>query len=183
MDRCREVRLRLSLKKLQFRVREVRFHGHVLSAKGLKADPDKIRAVLDMPNPTDTKGVQRFVGFVNYLSKFMPRLSEVCEPLRRLLDKDVQWHWLPKHDTAMNEIKTLITAVPVWKYYDINRPVTIQSDSSQTGLGCCLLQEGQPVAFASRALSQTEQNYAQIEKECLSCVCLSAIPLLPVWEE
>ncbi len=70
----------------------------------------------------------------------------------------------------MKEIKTLITAVPVLRYYDINRPVTIQSDSSQTGLGCCLLQEGQPVAFASRALSQTEQNYAQIEKECLSIV-------------
>ncbi len=95
MDRCREVKLRLSLKKLQFRVKEVRCHGHVLSAEGLKADPDKVRAVLDMPNPTDTKGVLRFVGFVNYLSKFMPRLSEVCEPLRRLLDKDVQWHWLP----------------------------------------------------------------------------------------
>lgn len=72
MDRCREVKLRLSLKKLQFRVKEVRFHGHVLSAEGLKAGPDKVRAVLDMPNPTDTKGVQRFVGFVNYLSKFMP---------------------------------------------------------------------------------------------------------------
>lgn len=170
MDRCRKVKLRLSLKKLQFRVKEVRFHGHILSAEGLKADPDKVRAVLDMPNPTDTKGVQRFVGFVNYLSKFMPRLSEVCEPLRRLLDKDVQWHWLPKHDTAMKEIKTLITAVPVLRYYNIDRPVTIQSDSSQTGLGCCLLQEGQPVAFASRALSQTEQNYAQIEKECLSIV-------------
>lgn len=52
MDRCREVKLRLSLKKLQFRVKEVRFHGHVLSAEGLKAGPDKVRAVLDMPNPT-----------------------------------------------------------------------------------------------------------------------------------
>ena len=170
MERCREVKLRLSIKKLQFRVREVRFHGHVLSAEGLKADPEKVRAVLDMPNPTDAKGVQRCVGFVNYLSRFMPRLSEVCEPLRRLLDKEVPWHWLPKHDAAMTEIKTLVTAVPVLRYYDVSKPVTIQSDSSQTGLGCCLLQGGQPVAFASRALNQTEQNYAQIEKECLSIV-------------
>uniref|UniRef100_A0A8C9XWL3 Reverse transcriptase/retrotransposon-derived protein RNase H-like domain-containing protein n=1 Tax=Sander lucioperca TaxID=283035 RepID=A0A8C9XWL3_SANLU len=151
----------LSLKKLQFRVREVRFHGHVLSAEGLKTDPDEIRAVLDMPNPTDTKGVQRFVGFVNYLSKFMPRLSEVCEPLRRLLDKDVQWHWLPKHDTTMNEIKTLITAVPVLKYYDISRPVTIQSNSRQTGLGCsipllpCTKAPPEHAPYASELLPQS----------------------------
>ncbi|XP_034052535.1 uncharacterized protein LOC117533010 [Gymnodraco acuticeps] len=138
--------------------------------KGLKADPEKVRAVLDMPNPTDAKGVQRCVGFVNYLSRFMPHLSAVCEPLRRLLDKDVMWHWLPKHDAAMKEIKALVTAVPVLRYYDVRKPVTVQSDSSQAGLGCCLLQGGQPVAFASRALTQTEQNYSQIEKECLSIV-------------
>ena len=180
MDRCREVKLRLGLKKLQFRVKEVRFHGHVLSAEGLKADPDKVRAVLDMPNPTGAKGVQRCVRFVNYLARFMPRLSEVCEPLRRLLDKDVLWHWLPKHDTAMKEIKALVTAVPVLRYYDVSKPVTIQSDASQAGLGCCLLQGGQPVTFASRALTQTEQNYAQIEKECLSIVF--ACQRIPIWE-
>ena len=120
-----------------------------------------------MPNPTDAKGVQRCVGFVNYLDRFMPHLSEVCEPLRRLLDKDVVWHWLPKHDAAMKETKALVT---VLRYYDVSKPVTIQSDISQAGLSCCLLQEGQPVTVISRALTQTEQNYAQIEKECLSVV-------------
>ncbi|KAK5893966.1 hypothetical protein CesoFtcFv8_010708 [Champsocephalus esox] len=67
----------------------------------------------------------------------MPRLSAVCEPLRRLLDKDVMWHWLPKHDAPMKEIKALVTAVPVLRYYDVPKPVTVQSDSSQAGLGCC----------------------------------------------
>lgn len=62
----------------------------------------------------------------------------------------------------------MVTSAPVLKYYDVAKPVTIQSDSSKNGLGCCLLQKGQPVAYASRALS--EQNYAQIEKECLSIV-------------
>lgn len=58
MQRCREVKLRLSLKKLQFKVREVKFHGHILSAEGLRADPEKIRAVQDMPHPEDAKAVQ-----------------------------------------------------------------------------------------------------------------------------
>uniref|UniRef100_A0A8C5Q177 Reverse transcriptase RNase H-like domain-containing protein n=1 Tax=Leptobrachium leishanense TaxID=445787 RepID=A0A8C5Q177_9ANUR len=142
---------------LQFKVKEVRFHGHILSWEGLKADPDKLRAILDMPQPENVKSLQRFIGFVTYLAKFLPHLSEVCEPLRRLLDKDA-------------DIKHLVTDTPVLKYYDVTTPVTIQSDASKTGLGCCLLQAGQPIAFASRALTLTEQNYAQIEKECLSIV-------------
>ncbi|KAK7918719.1 hypothetical protein WMY93_010003 [Mugilogobius chulae] len=170
LERCSEIKLRLSIRKLQFKVKEVKFHGHILSAEGLRPDPEKIRAVQDMPHPTDAKAVQRFIGFVTYLAKFLPRLSEVCEPLRRLLDKDVMFHWLPKHDAAVEEIKRLVTVAPVLKYYDVTKPVTIQSDASQKGLGCCLLQDGQPVGFASRALTQTEQNYAQIEKECLSIV-------------
>lgn len=69
MERCRGVKLRLSLKKLQFRAIEVRFHGHILTTDRLRPDPDKVRAIQDMPNPTDAKGVQRLLGFFNYLSK------------------------------------------------------------------------------------------------------------------
>lgn len=170
MERCRAVGLRLSERKLQFKLKAVHFHGHILSSEGLKIDPEKTRAVLEMPTPADVKAVQRFIGFVTYLAKFLPKLSEVCEPLRRLLDKDVMWHWLPKHEDAVREVKQMVTSTPVLKYYDITKPVTIQSDASMTGLGGCLLQGRQPVAFASRALTQTEQNYAQIEKECLSIV-------------
>uniref|UniRef100_A0A8D2J594 Gypsy retrotransposon integrase-like protein 1 n=1 Tax=Varanus komodoensis TaxID=61221 RepID=A0A8D2J594_VARKO len=170
MNCCRQVKLRLGMKKLQFKVKEVRFHGHILSVEGLKADPEKIRAILDMPHPENVKSLQHFIGFATYLAKFLPRLSEVCEPLRRLLDKDAVWHWLPKHDKAVQEIKCLVTDTPVLKYYDVTKPVTIQSDASKNGLGCCLLQDGQPIAFASRALTRTEQTYAQIEKECLNIV-------------
>lgn len=56
------------------------------------------------------------------------------------------------------------------KYYDVNEEVTIQCDASEVGLGATLMQQGQPVAYASKALSQTEQRYAQIEKECLAIV-------------
>lgn len=80
------------------------------------------------------------------------------------------WQWLPKHDEAVQAIKRMVSDTPVLKYYDIDKPVTIQSDTSKNGLGCCLLQQGQTVAFASRALTCSEQNYAEIEKECLSIV-------------
>lgn len=68
----------------------------------------------------------------------------------------------------MRGIKQMVCSRHALKYYDITMPAIIQSHG--TGLGCCLLQRGQPMAFASRALTQTDHNYTQIEKECLSIV-------------
>ncbi|KAI4873533.1 hypothetical protein NFI96_011364, partial [Prochilodus magdalenae] len=82
-------------------------------------DPEKVRAIVNMPNPTDAKGVQRLIGFANYLAKFMPHLSAVSEPLLSLLDKDTPWHWLPKHEAAVSELKTLAASTPVLRYYDV----------------------------------------------------------------
>ena len=70
----------------------------------------------------------------------------------------------------IQSIKNLVCEPPVLKFYNVNREVTIESDASLSGLGASLLQEGQPVAFASRALTQAESRYAQIEKELLSVV-------------
>jgi hypothetical protein len=69
--------------------KEVPFMGHVISKRGLKPDPEKIKVVLEMPTPTDVTSIRRFIGFTNYLSKFMPRLSEVCKPLCDLTQQDV----------------------------------------------------------------------------------------------
>ena len=115
-----------------------------------------------MPKPTDVQSVKRLLGLVNYLSKFLPRLSTVTEPLRCLEDKDVEWHWNEVHDETMREVKRLITNHPVLRYYDVTKEVTLQCDESQSGIGAAL---SQPVAFTSRALMATERNFAQIEKE------------------
>ena len=168
--RCRERGLKLNKKKLRFKLTSVTYMGHTLSAEGMSPDKEKIKAIMEMPTPTDTQGVQRLIGVVTYLAKFMPQLSTVCEPLRRLTDKDAVFDWLPQHDTAFSTIKELITKAPVLHYYDVNKPVTIECDSSEVGLGAVITQNGHPIAYASRALTQTERNYAQIEKECLGIV-------------
>ncbi|CAG2226647.1 unnamed protein product [Mytilus edulis] len=111
----------------------------------------------------------RSVGFA-ILSKFLPKLNHICEPLRKLTLKDSEFCWLENHDKALTEIKTLVTSEPVLKYYDPNMELTLQSDASETGLGAAILQENQPIAYASRALTDTETRYAQIEKELLSVV-------------
>ena len=144
--------------------------GHVLTSEGLKPDPDKIQAVSKMPKPTCKQETLSLPGFVNYLAKFLPRLSEIAHPIRELTTKNRSFVWSKQNDEAFEEIKTLVTRHPVLQYYDMTEEVTIQCDASEKGLGATLLQNGQPVAFASRNLSQVEQRYAQIEKECLAIV-------------
>ena len=170
LDRAREVNLKLNKNKMKLRLTEVKYIGHILSSEGLKPDPDKVRAVNEMPIPEDKKAVQRLIGCVNYLAKFLPSLSQIAEPLRRLSDKDAHFEWLQHHSEAFDQIKEMLTSDPVLKYYDINEDVVIQCDASQAGLGATLLQQERPVTFASRALKPAERNYAQIEKELLAIV-------------
>ena len=123
-----------------------------------------------MTPPTDMEGVQRLNGFVNYLSKFLPQLADVMEPLRRLTRKDTEWTWGEEQDKAFNKVKRLVSRALVLSYYQPDRPLSIQCDASQKGLGAALLQDGRPIAYTSRSLSDTEQRYAQIEKEMLAIV-------------
>ena len=90
--------------------------------------------------------------------------------LRRLTDKDAVWYWEPQHDEAIKTIKKLVTDPSVLRYYDVKEEVTIECDTDEVGLGTVLLQNGHPVAFASRSLTPIERRYAQIEKECLVIV-------------
>ena len=170
LKRAREVNLKLNESKIQLRLKEVPYIGHLLTSDGLKPDPEKVRAVIEMPKPSSPLEVQRFLGFINYLAKFMPKLSEVCVPLRNLPQKQAKWTWSTTHDHAFQKIKDLITRQPVLRYFDVNKHVTIQCDASQRGLGATLLQQGQPVAFASRTMTSVEERYAQKEKECLAIV-------------
>ena len=170
LNRCRECGLKLNKNKLRFKLDSVTYMGHVISKEGVCPDPEKVVAIDNMEKPTNVQAVQRFLGMVTYLAKFLPQLSTVCEPLRRLTDKDAVFEWLQQHDEAFTEVKRLITQAPVLSYYDVNKPVELESDSSDVGLGAVITQGGRPIAYASRALTQTERNYAQIEKECLSLV-------------
>ena len=105
-----------------------------------------------------------------YISKYLPHLSETCEPLRRLTDKDAVWFWQSQQEDAFQNVKLLVSTQPLLKYYDLNEEVTLQCDASEVGLDATLMQNGLPIAYDSRALSQFEQRYAQIEKECLAIV-------------
>lgn len=85
LQRCRENNIKLNLDSLKLRVTEVPYIEHLLASKGLKVDPEKIRAIREMPRPSDVKGVQKLLGMVSYLGKLFNHLSEICEILRQLI--------------------------------------------------------------------------------------------------
>lgn len=86
------------------------------------------------------------------------------------MHKDAEWCWSDAQEKAWNDVKTLITSAPVLSYHKPSEPLEVQCDSSQSGLGMALMQNGQPIAYASRALTQSESCYAQIKKEMLSII-------------
>ena len=170
LKRARDRNVKFNPKKFKFRVQEVKYVGNIVSAQGLRPDDEKVQAIVKMPKPQCAADLHRLLGMINYLGQFIPNLSDVVAPLRSLLKKEVQWSWYPEHDLALEQVKSLLTTSPLLKFFDVNKSITLQVDASQHGLGACLFQDDHPVAHASRALSEAECNYAQIEKELLAIV-------------
>ena len=116
----------------------------------------------------------RFLGTINYLGRFIANLSTISEPVRKLLGKDIAWHFDTPQIKAVDQLKQMITSSPILKFFDTQIPIRISCDASQSGLGAILEQkhgeEWHPVAYASRSLNTAERNYCQIEKEMLSIV-------------
>ena len=170
LQRCRENNISLNKEKLVLRTDEVTFMGHVITKDGLKSDPVKMQAIRDFPVPRKIDELRRFLGMVNYMSKFLPQATNVLHPLYNLLKKDVPWIWSESQTNAFESIKEMIVDSPVLSFYDPNKELTLENDASEYGLGTALIQDGRPIAFASRSLSTTERNYASIEKELLAVV-------------
>lgn len=169
-ERARKCGIKFNKSKCDFLKKELKYLGHILTDSGVKADPDKISAIAKMPAPEDKQGLMRFLGMVTYLTKFVPNMSERTAPLRELLQDDVPWQWLPHHEQTFRDIQEILITSPVLQYFDPKKEVVVTADACKDGLGAALLQENNVVAYASRALTNAEKNYAMIEKEMLAIV-------------
>ena len=139
MLRCLDVNLKLNPKKVQFKVKQVTWMGHLLSMTGVTPRPDRVQAIKDMTSPHNVKGAQRFLGVCKYLSRFTPNLAEVVKPLTELTHGKAVWSWSSQHDKAFKTAKRLIANAAKLKFFDVNKPCVLQVDASDTGLGvpCC----------------------------------------------
>lgn len=162
----------LNPEKCVFSQRSVKFLGHLIDEHGIRADPEKTAAIQNMSTPKSITDLRRFMGMVNQLGKFSPKIAELGQPLRACLSTKNSWTWGPDQDQAFAEVKRELTQPSVLALYDPKARTKITADASSFGLGAVLMQElrneWRPVAYASRAMSETERHYAQIEKEALA---------------
>jgi hypothetical protein len=110
--------------------KQVKFYGHLLTDQGVKADKLKIEAITRIPAPTDSLRVQRFLGMVTYLNKYLPHLSSVTSPLRELTKKNAEFKWAAEEKVCFQHLKQLLTTSHVFSYFDINEPTVIKCDAS-----------------------------------------------------
>ena len=92
LERARSRNLRLNKNKCHIKQHEISYVGYILSKDGVKPDPKKTEAIAAMPAPKNREKLQRFIGMLTYLAKFIPNLSQVASPLKTLLEKEIEWH-------------------------------------------------------------------------------------------
>ena len=158
---------KLNYKKLQYKCTEVNFYGETYTTDGHKPAQNKITAIGKMPSPGSKKEVQSFIGMINYLSKFSPRLTELAEPIRELMKENIPFNWGPEHQESFTMLKKEIIRASVLAYYNPWKETVLQTDANTEGLGACLLQDEKPIYFASKALTETQRGYVAIKIESL----------------
>ena len=123
LNTAHENNVKLNYDKLQYKQTQVDFFGETYTTDGHKPSADKVEAIASMPQPVNKKELQSFIGMVNYLSKFTPRLSELVECFCDLIHVNVPFQWGPEHTEAFTNIKQEIIQAPVLKYYDPKKPL------------------------------------------------------------
>ncbi|KAK2710069.1 hypothetical protein QYM36_013668 [Artemia franciscana] len=166
LQRAREKGVRFNRDKCIFNALSIPYFGHLLTAEGIKADPEKTKAIANMPAPESHEQLQVLLGMYNYLARYIPNLSSLNHPLREL-SKSKTYDWKTQHENAKKQIQASICKN--LSYFDHkSRNVEVIVDASQHRLGAQLVVDNKTVAFGSRSLSGAEKRYSQIEKEMLA---------------
>ena len=183
LRQCQEVNLKLNKDKCHFRCTSIPFFGKVVSREAIQPDPQKIKALTDMPVPKNKRELQAFLGIINYLGKFSPGMAEVSKPLQKLTSSKMTWMWNASNQQLFAKARLLIKTDVCMKFYEDTKPIYLGTDASGIGLGAALLQlhdsttcqKGMasdntilcPITFASKHLTGAEQRYSNIKCEAL----------------
>ena len=151
LNKCREIGLKLNPDKCQFGEKQVQFYGNIISSDGVKPDPTKTKVdvILKMPSPKSKLELASFLGMCNYLSTYIPWLSDVTMTLRQLNKKSVEFVWNPTYEKVFRQAKLHVVNTVTLQYFDPGQPIVLECDTSGNGVGGTLLQNGQPVIFIS----------------------------------
>lgn len=176
-DRLRNAGLKLRPAKCRLLQNSVHYLGHVISADGIRTDPEKIASVANWPIPDSVKDLQSFLGLATYYRRFVKDFAQLASPLHALTQKGRQWAWTEDCNNAFFELKKKLVSSPVLALPDFSLAFVLDTDASGDGVGAVLSQgvggKERVVAYASRALSRTEKKYCATRREMLAVVWAS----------
>lgn len=171
--------LPLDIKKCEFDVKSTKYLGFIIEAgKGLRMDPEKVKAIKEWEAPTNVKGVRSFLGFANFYRRFIKNYSGLVAPLTRLTG-DVTFQWGKLEQEAFERLKEIFITEPVLAQWDPERETILETDSSGYVTAGVLSQYDdkgllRPVAYFSRKMTSAQSNYEIHDKELLAVInCLS----------
>ena len=175
LEALRSANLVVNLAKSEFLQSSVEYLGHVVGHGQVAPKQANVESVLNMPPPSDLKGLRRFLGAAGFYRRFCKNFSSVCFPLTNLLKKGQKFKWDSDCQQAFEDIKAMLSFSPVLKSPDFSKPFTLYTDASGYGVGGVLMQNDaqgieRPVSYFSRKLNKHQLNYAPIEKECLAII-------------
>ena len=170
MEKCMSNNLTLNSEKVQFKQSQVSFYGHCWSKQGISLDPKKIKALNHVEFPPDKETMRSFLGMINYLNRYSALSAHLTAPLSALTHQAMDFKPGKVHFENFNRLKMEVSNMRVLSYFDVNTETTLQMDASKKGLGACLIQKGKVICYASRALTKTEQNYRNLEREALGTI-------------
>ena len=167
--RLREAQLKLKASKCSFGKTEIQLLGYIITPEGIHSDPEKVRAIAEMPAPTTVKQIRSFVGMVNYYAKTIPGYARVSEPLVKLTRKNQPFVWGPDQQQAFDNLKQLLMSNEVMAYPCTDRPYKLYTDASDTCVGGILVQDDNDgiervIQYVSHQLSATQRKWSTIEK-------------------
>jgi hypothetical protein len=170
MNVARDEGLVFNFDKCEIKKNSISFFGLIYDKDGARPNPKRIEAINAINAPQSPKELQEFLGIATYMAPFIPQLSTLTATLRELLKKDVIYEWTSSHQITFEEVKKMMAKEVTLAYFDVNKPSVLAIDASLKGVGAALTQEGRVIAFASKSLTETEQRYANIEREMLAVV-------------
>ncbi|CAF0711795.1 unnamed protein product [Adineta steineri] len=175
LEKIKDFGFHINKSKCSFLQDSVEYLGFIVDKNGVHTSPSKTKAIVEMPYPTNISQLRSYLGMVNHYAKFIPNLTDRLAPFYLLLKKNTKWDWTSTCTQAFTAIKQSLIGPLVLTHYDPKIPLVLAADASNTGVGAVIYHRysdgtEKAIAHASKTLTPTEKNYAQIEKEALALV-------------
>ncbi|GFW83315.1 retrovirus-related Pol polyprotein from transposon opus [Trichonephila clavipes] len=141
LSKLSDANLKLNPSKCKFFQKEVNYLGHIISAEGVRTDPEKVSAVKNWKRPENLRELRSFLGLCTYYRKFVKGFSNIARPLHKLTESKQKFQWTKECEDSFLQLKEALTSSPILIYPQPDKPFILDTDASNESVGAVLSQE------------------------------------------